>query len=228
MPMAASRQAADILELRLVLLGVNPLIWRRLLVRTDASVADLHYTIQIAMGWEDVHLHRFHVRGRDYGLSRVGGLDFADNAHEVRLGDLGLRRGERFVYEYDMGDLWVHEIRLERVLAAEPRQRYPRCTGGKRAAPPEDCGGPWAYMALRDTLALRDDADEWNAEDDNGRDDDDWTDEWDDLLDADERDLIRQHAGFDPERFRRREVNRALREWFEPRDRVPTTGGTPR
>ena len=82
--MVASRQADDVLELRLVLLGVNPLIWRRLLVRADASVADLHYTIQIAMGWEDVHLHCFHIRGRDYCLSRVGRLDFADNAHEVR------------------------------------------------------------------------------------------------------------------------------------------------
>lgn len=62
--MVASRQADDVLELRLVLRGVNPLIWRRLLVRADASVADLHYAIQIVMGWEDVHLHRFHIRGR--------------------------------------------------------------------------------------------------------------------------------------------------------------------
>ncbi len=75
--MATCRQAADILELRLVLLGINPLIWRRLLVRDDASVADLHYAIQIAMGWEDAHLHRFHSRGRDYVLSVVGGLYLA-------------------------------------------------------------------------------------------------------------------------------------------------------
>lgn len=83
-------------------------------------------------------------------------------------------------------------------------------------------------MALRDTLALRAGADAWG----DGWNDDEWDDdrddEWDDLLDADERDLIRQHAGFDPERFRGREVNRALREWFEPRGRAPTTGGTTR
>ena len=57
MPMVASRQADDVFELRLVLRGVNPLIWRRLLVRADANVADLHYTIQIAMGWERERQH---------------------------------------------------------------------------------------------------------------------------------------------------------------------------
>ena len=67
-----------ILQLRAVLRGISPLIWRRLLVRSDSSIAQLHEVLQIAFGWEDMHLHRFEIRGREYGLSRDGGafVDF--------------------------------------------------------------------------------------------------------------------------------------------------------
>jgi hypothetical protein len=47
-----------IYQFKVVLRGISPMIWRRLLLRSDHSIADLHYTIQIAMGWSDTHLHR--------------------------------------------------------------------------------------------------------------------------------------------------------------------------
>src|SRR5207244_8878495 len=118
-----------------------PLIWRRLLVRSDSSIADLHATLQLAFGWSDEHLHGFVVHGREYGVAHPGGLWFRDDPYEVHLVDLGLRAGERFLYEYDLGDRWCRDIRVEAMLPVEPGRCYPVCTGGRRSAPPEGCGG---------------------------------------------------------------------------------------
>ena len=52
--------------------------------------------------------------------------------------------GEKFklLYTYDFGDDWEHEILVEKVLPVAPDTCYPTCLTGKRACPPEDCGGP--------------------------------------------------------------------------------------
>jgi Plasmid pRiA4b ORF-3-like protein len=136
-------------QLRVVLRGVSPLIWRRLLVPSDSSIADLHATLQLALGWSDEHLNRFVIHGREYGVAHPGGLWFRDDPHAVRLADLGLRVGERFLYEYDFFDGWCHDVRVEAILQVEPARRYPMCTGGARSAPPEGCGGPWAFQEQR-------------------------------------------------------------------------------
>ena len=129
-------------QLRVVLRWVSPLIWRRLLVPADTSLAGLHDILQVVFGWSDEHLHRFVVHGADYDAAH------GDDLAAVALAGLGLRETERFVYDYDLGDLWRHDLRVEQILAAEPGRRYPRCTGGRRAGPPEDCGGPWAFTEL--------------------------------------------------------------------------------
>jgi hypothetical protein len=108
-----------IYQLRLVLRGISPLIWRRILVRSDSTIADLHATLQLALGWSDDHLHRFVAHGREYGISYAGGLSLHDDPHEVRLADLGLRAGERFRYEYDFTDGWRHDVRVEAILPLE-------------------------------------------------------------------------------------------------------------
>jgi len=130
---------ASVYQLRVVLREISPIIWRRLLVPADATLADLHHVLQVAFSWSGEHLHRFVIHGAEF--------DAYDLA-QVRLGDLGLRETERFVYDYDFTDFWRHDLRVEQVLAVEPGQRYPRCTGGRRAGPPEECGGPWAFMEL--------------------------------------------------------------------------------
>jgi Plasmid pRiA4b ORF-3-like protein len=140
----------EVYQLHVWLREITPLIWRRLLVRSDSSIADLHDTLQIAMGWDDAHLHRFRIRGTDYGSSRIGGIGFRDDPHQVRLDDFHFRPNECFLYEYDFGDLWQHVVRVERRLPWDRKRIYPVCIGGKRAAPLEDCGGPWAFMALQD------------------------------------------------------------------------------
>jgi len=139
----------EVYQLRIWLQEINPMIWRRLLMRSDQTLADLHDALQIAFGWTDFHLHRCARHGKEYGIPRLDGPWYSADARHVRLADLHLRHYERFVYEYDFGDSWVHEIRVEQRLPLRERQTYPRCSGGARAGPPEDCGGPWAFMALR-------------------------------------------------------------------------------
>jgi Plasmid pRiA4b ORF-3-like protein. len=142
----------NIYQLRVVLLGISPIIWRRLLVRSDSTIADLHRTLHITFGWSDDHLHRFLIHGRQYGVAYIGGITFRDDPRRIKLSDLGLRVKEKFFYEYDFNDQWRHSIRVEAILPSESDQRYPVCIGGKRAAPPEDCGGPWAFMERRDNM----------------------------------------------------------------------------
>jgi hypothetical protein len=127
----------SVYQLRVVLRGISPLIWRRLLVRSDTTLARLHDVLQIAFGWDDVHLYCFKVHGRE--------LDAIDGPH-VRLADFGLRPTERFVYDYDFVDRWRHDVRVEQTLDVGPGRTYPCCTGGRRAGPPEDCGGAWAFL----------------------------------------------------------------------------------
>ena len=141
-------------QFRVYLREISPAIWRRLLLRDDQTIADLHYTLQIAMGWSDYHLNRFIIHGKQFGVYHIGGMSFSDDPHEVYLRDFRFRTRERFLYEYDFGDRWQHEIRLERKLPLNPKKTYPICVGGGRRAPPEDCGGPSAFMALEAHYSL--------------------------------------------------------------------------
>ncbi|MCG8352174.1 MAG: plasmid pRiA4b ORF-3 family protein [Chloroflexales bacterium] len=144
----------EVYQLRIRLCAISPLIWRRLLVRSDTSIAALHHFIQGAFGWTDSHLHRFIIHGKAYGIAYIGGITFTDNPHQVCLANFCVRPNERFLYEYNFHDLWRHEIRLEQILSFDPTQIYPLCTGGARAAPPESCGGPQAFLALRQHFSI--------------------------------------------------------------------------
>jgi hypothetical protein len=96
---SSASSTATVYQLRVVLRGVSPLIWRRLLVRSDSTVADVHATVRVVLGWSDEHLNRFVIHGRQYGVSHLGGIGFRDNPRKVRLADFGLRVAERFLYE---------------------------------------------------------------------------------------------------------------------------------
>jgi Plasmid pRiA4b ORF-3-like protein len=139
----------NIYQFKVVLSGISPMIWRRLLVLSDCTIADLHYIVQIAMGWTDSHLHRFIIHGKQYGIAKVGGIGFSDNPWQVKLSDFGFRVKEKFTYEYDFFDHWQHQIRVETILPFNPQQQYPLCLEGKRSPPPEDCGGAWKFLELR-------------------------------------------------------------------------------
>ena len=128
--------------------GIHPMLWRRFLVRSESTLADLHVLLQIGFDWTDFHLHRFRIRKKDYAVPRLGGLGCHD-AREIKLGDLHFRINERFLYEYDFGDLWQHQVRIEKRLEVEASRSYPVCVGGQWAGPPEDCGGPQAFLERR-------------------------------------------------------------------------------
>ncbi len=103
-------------QLKIVLRDVSPMVWRRVVVNGGTTLAELHDVIQVAMGWEDEHLHRFHVHGQDHGLAKIGTAGFG-NPRGTRLIDLRLRVGERFTYEYNFHGPWEHDLRLEAKLA---------------------------------------------------------------------------------------------------------------
>ena len=122
------------------------MIWRCLLVPAEATIAELHAVLQITFGWTGTHLHRFVIHSTEYGIAYLGGIGFRDDAREIRLSGFGFRVGERFVYDYDLTDGWRLDLRVEQILPAQPGRTYPRCVGGRRASPPEGCGGPWVFL----------------------------------------------------------------------------------
>ncbi|MEH6578411.1 MAG: plasmid pRiA4b ORF-3 family protein [Amphritea sp.] len=78
----------NIYSIKVAIRGVSPMIWRRLRIAGDTSLADLHHILQIAMGWDNDYLHCFHIYGKDYGISYEGGLSFSDDHLQVRFDDL--------------------------------------------------------------------------------------------------------------------------------------------
>jgi Plasmid pRiA4b ORF-3-like protein len=73
--------------------GIHPMLWRRFLVRSDSTLADLHAVLQIGIDWTDFHLHRFRIRKKDYAVPRRGGLGCHD-ARQIKLGQLHFRMNE--------------------------------------------------------------------------------------------------------------------------------------
>lgn len=138
-----------IFQLKAVIAGISPMIWRRLLIHSGTTIAELHYILQICFDWSDDHLHRFIIHGKHYGIYRPGSEWFSDDANAITLADIGLRERERFLYHYDLFDNWQVQIRVEKITAPEAGKSYPKCIMGKRAGPPKDCGGPWAFQELR-------------------------------------------------------------------------------
>lgn len=144
------------LVLKITLRGLRPPVWRRVRVSADSSLHMLHRVIQAAMGWQDYHLHEFEIGDRRYGEPDDDpwpGDQPTYNDRNIKLGALVERGVERFRYVYDFGDDWEHEIVVEKVEALDPEQPYPSLVTGKRACPPEDCGGVYGYLRLLEVLA---------------------------------------------------------------------------
>ncbi|MEL6722563.1 MAG: plasmid pRiA4b ORF-3 family protein [Pseudomonadota bacterium] len=140
-------------QIKINLQGAKPPIWRRLWVAPDMTLGQLHDVIQTAMGWHDCHLHQFDVYGEYYSApDQELGPDVSDE-EDITLAAALQEPKQRITYEYDFGDGWVHEILLEKVLPREKQETLPICVKGKRACPPEDCGGVWGYGGLLEVLA---------------------------------------------------------------------------
>ena len=155
------RSREDIFQFKVLLKGSKPPVWRRIALPGNFSLADLHRAIQISMGWQDYHLHSFEINGTCYDDPESrDDFDFwsepARSEKNAQLQKLGLREGMKFSYEYDFGDGWVHIIQVEKIFSAEElsgsREQNVMCLTGRKACPPEDCGGIFGYYQILEIL----------------------------------------------------------------------------
>lgn len=142
-----------IYQLKITLNGSKPAIWRRIEVADTVTLARLHQILQVTMGWTDSHLHQFVVGRISYGVPDPDDEQEIRDERKVKLNQLLSAPKQALRYEYDFGDGWEHQIVLEKVIAPAPDVSYPCCTAGKRACPPEDCGGIWGYADFLEAIA---------------------------------------------------------------------------
>lgn len=130
-------------RLRVTMRDVTPRVERIIDVPATITLDELHEVLQIAIGWTDSHLHQFRTGSRVYAVPFEDAEDGVDE-RGVRLSALP----PSFVYAYDFGDGWEHEVEV-----VGPGGEAPDCVDGEGTCPPEDCGGPYGYAQLLEALA---------------------------------------------------------------------------
>ncbi|MBP8084282.1 MAG: plasmid pRiA4b ORF-3 family protein [Spirochaetes bacterium] len=176
----------EVYQLKITLQETKPEIWRRFLVDSSIKLPDLSKVIQTVMGWTNSHLHQFVKDGKIYSEPDEESFHESVDYRKIRLNQFMTEEKQSVIYDYDFGDGWSHKIVLEKIIS-DKIQNYPECIGGKRACPPEDCGGPFGYGNLMEILSDPD------------------NEEYDSMMDWLEGD-------FDPEFFDIEEVNEMLKE----------------
>jgi hypothetical protein len=167
---AAEPEATPVEGVRLkVTLTWRPDVWRRIEFRGDQTLEDLHDAIQDAFGWDDRHLYAFFMSGQPWDqlteIARpIDEQDLTPTADEVRLADLDFRPGRHFLYVFDFGDDLRHLITFEGTfsLGGGGEERFPRVVAGE--------GEVSQY-----------------GDDDEGDDEEGWSDEMEGDWEADER-----------------------------------------
>ncbi len=145
--------AKPLWQLRIELMGIKPVIWRRVLVPGTITLGKLHQVIQEAMGWLDVHLHEFDINDVRFGEPDPE-WDTGDVISEKRVKLKNALEGTAtFHYMYDFGDGWNHRIKVEKVLPPDSSLKSPLCIDGANACPPEDVGGVYGYMEFLEAIA---------------------------------------------------------------------------
>jgi len=140
----------NVYQMKVTLEDISPPISRRIQVTNDTTLGKLHSILQIIMGWSNYHLHEFVIDGVSYGVPDKETL--FENEKNVRLSKVVSEEKTKFAYIYDFGDYWQHKILIEKILPLEPDMQYPICIKGKRACPPEDCGGAGGYEEFLETI----------------------------------------------------------------------------
>ena len=160
-PRAVARRVAALTalqyQLRIELQEVEPLVWRRVLVPENVTLAKLHATLQGAMGWHGGHLHEFQIGRCRYGRPDEDDDGWSDDGplideRRVRLNTLVEAGARRFTYLYDFGDGWEHTIKVEDMVTPQKGQPRILCIAGENACPPEDVGGPHSYLEFIATI----------------------------------------------------------------------------
>lgn len=144
-------------QFKITLLNSKPPIWRRIQVK-DSTLDRFHERIQTAMGWTNSHLHQFEIDGERFGDPELLDDGFEDfecvDSTLTKISEIVPKDGKRFqfLYEYDFGDGWEHEVLFEGYVRAEKGGRYPICVEGERNCPPEDVGGVWGYAEFLEAI----------------------------------------------------------------------------
>jgi hypothetical protein len=161
---------AKVYQFKVAIRNTDPLVWRRIQVPGCYSFWDLHCAITDAFGWLDYHLHRFEMpnpKTGEKGEKDVIGIPDEDGdllGYEVLPG--WMRKISRYFtkanpeaeYIYDFGDDWLHSVVLEAILSNDKTDKvtaYPRCIGGEKACPPEDCGGVSGFHRFKKAIAYK-------------------------------------------------------------------------
>ena len=138
-------------QIKVTLTGSKPPIWRRLIVKDNIRLDQLHSVLQVSMGWFDYHLHQYIVGDSYIGIPDPDfEMDVIDE-RKIYLYDLVSNPKDNFTYEYDFGDGWNHKIVLEKTLPLDFSES-PIVIKGKKACPPEDCGGIWGYSDFLEAI----------------------------------------------------------------------------
>jgi Plasmid pRiA4b ORF-3-like protein len=137
-------------QFKIRLLDLEPAIWRRIQV-PDCTLLEFHEYIQAAFGWWNYHLHQFEIDGVLYSEPAPDGddfgMEFEDDSRFVLSKLLPKSAARtRWIYEYDFGDGWRHDVLFEGSPPRDPNVKFPLCLEGERACPPEDCGGTGGYV----------------------------------------------------------------------------------
>jgi len=147
----------DVYQFKVTLAHSEPPICRIIQVRGDTTLSKFHRIIQNTMGWSDSHPHMFLIYGEYYSEPDPDNKFNSIDERTVELSRLILEKGDKFSYEYDLGNSWVHDVLVENILTLDHGAHYPLCIEGRRACPPENCGGIGGYCYLLDVLEDPDD-----------------------------------------------------------------------
>lgn len=188
------KKEEPLLQLKVTLVGVKPPIWRRIVVPASYHLGHLHQIVQLAMGWNDSHLHQFRI-GMDTYSQPVFELEWAKDENRMTLAKLFPTFTGKVGYEYDFGDGWEHEILCEGLPKSTPSQ-IPFCLTGRRNCPPDDVGGVFGYFDFLDAMS--------------------------DSEHEEHEDRLAWYGGeFDPESFDRERVNELLAAWLKAGRKYP-------
>jgi len=138
-----------IYQLKIVLIDIEPPIWRRIQVPGKMLLCCVHDAFQAVMGWTDSHLHNFEKDGSHWGVPEYD--DLIDES-KVQLAKLLKAEGESMIYVYDFGDNWRHEVVLEKIIPVDDLVKNPICLDGARRCPPEDVGGVSGYERFLEVI----------------------------------------------------------------------------
>lgn len=147
---------SKIYQFKIELMGISPSIWRSVQLNDNTQLLDLHYAVQIAMGWYDSHLYQFKNNELIYGDPDALEDESVLDDSVVNVVDVFKAEKDSIDYVYDFEDNWEHKIILEKIIESPKPLEHMLCVGGKRNCPPEDCGGVAAYLDMLEVLKTPD------------------------------------------------------------------------